>query len=281
MCVWRGGGRGGRRGGGSPTVLREEGRSFPLNAYTLPHPGSAAPTAPTAPLVTLLTGRLRSATPAATAAARMSSSFFWVCACSVVGGVGGGMSVCAWGVTGDRGEGKALRGGGQQGMRRRQRVHPAAVTSAAAITPLPPHTPQHTTHHRTTHHPHRRRTPLLHTCRPTQSILDTWSSMCGISSLAAPLTRAGGGGGGGKGVYKCMWGVEVVESPRGTAAAPTPSAPRQPHSPAPPPNTLHSPQTGPTAQRRRPRRARRCGAPRAPRGGRAARAPSAAPRSSR
>lgn len=28
------------------------------------------------------------------------------------------------------------------------------------------------------------------TCRPTQSILDTWSSTCGISSLAAPLTRA-------------------------------------------------------------------------------------------
>ena len=36
--------------------------------------------------------------------------------------------------------------------------------------------------------PTRRGTPPA--CRPTQSILLTWSSMCGISSLAAPLTRA-------------------------------------------------------------------------------------------
>lgn len=32
--------------------------------------------------------------------------------------------------------------------------------------------------------------PQPRTCSPTQSILDTWSSTCGISSLAAPLTRA-------------------------------------------------------------------------------------------
>ena len=32
--------------------------------------------------------------------------------------------------------------------------------------------------------------PCTRTCRPTQSILDTWSSTCGISSFAAPFTRA-------------------------------------------------------------------------------------------